>query len=270
MRKTLILFIFIVNICVGFLSGCIDEKLSTTNENLGIAFKNIDTHFYNYDYEYSWSILMNYATFTLSMLDGMKNYEDLIGEEITYVEDTIQNYQNSGDSSSDIDEKINLYNSKKNTIKTSLNNMITYRYFINMTRNKMILLENYVSKNDLMNLKVQSEDYEEAVIYLDEMVDILIKLKNNEYNRSELGIGTYTEEIFSVYDLYQEAWSIYRQYLLTEDETEANDLYQEYSEKYDEAYAIESNENLTEANEEVDGWYQENIAVCIDIFVGYE
>ena len=108
MEKIVVLVICICLYAVVF-SGCVEnETLLQINENLGISQGNINTHFYNYDFEYSWTILMNYATFTESMISDMNNYEDLINEEVTYIEDTIRDYQDSGDTSSSIDDKIDV------------------------------------------------------------------------------------------------------------------------------------------------------------------
>ena len=280
---TLVLF------TVGF-SGCVSnnefiENLDINSENIKTSLGNINFLLWQYDNDYDWSILMNYLTFTESMLIDMEEYESDIIDEKNYLDDYIIDYQDVRDVTNingltdkqrlvynEIETMIEEYDSNKSSIELCLSNMETYRKFLNLTRIKLQKLENFESKSTLMNFKVEAEEYEEAKEYLGDMIQIIIELGENEALREELGIREYSEELSGICVLWVEVWGLYDEYLdllIDKKYSQANNKYDEYSAKYDDAFEIESSETITEINSEVSGWYQNNIGTYSDLFEEY-
>ena len=293
-KKLAIIGIVTLLICINF-SGCTETKSTETkafienlqpiNDNLGTALGNINTHFFNYDLQYKWTILMNYLTFTESMIKDIQEYEEDVDIEITNIENIINDYQQSKEEAdlnqltvaetnvmSEIEASILDYETNKNTLVSSLNAMETYRNFLNFTRLKLIMLENYENTLNLMNSQVENGETEDALINLEQLIEIVKDLKVNERQRANLSVQNYSEEMLGIWDIYIDAWDLYNEYLeliLDGRYTQADSKYTEYSEKYNEALELESGENISEGNNEIDQWYQNNVAVSFDLFENY-
>jgi len=126
MKRQLMLFGLML-LLIFVLSGCTEtisedtkffmNNLTDIEENLEISLTNINTHLNNYDTGYKWSVLMNYLTITNSMLDDMENYQDLIEDEISYIDDLIIEYNDAKndanikklDKQDETTEKIKIY-----------------------------------------------------------------------------------------------------------------------------------------------------------------
>jgi len=290
MKKQLIVIgMTLVLFTVGF-SGCVsdnefNENLDIHSENIKASLGNINFLLWKYDNDYDWNILMNYLTFTESMLIDMEEYESDIIDEMDYLDDYIIDYQDVRDGTNkngltdkqrvvynEIETMIEEYDSNKSSIELCLSNMETYRKFLNLTRIKLQKLEDFESKSTLMNFKVEAEEYEEAKEYLGDMIQIIIESGENETLREELGIREYSEELSGIHDLWVEVWGLYDEYLdllIDKKYSQANNKYDEYSAKYDDAFEIESSETITETNSEVSEWYQNNIGTYSDLFEEY-
>lgn len=294
MKKFVIVVIIMLLICIS-LSGCNETKTTETktfienlqpiNDNLGSALGNINTHFSNYDLQYKWTLLMNYLTFTVSMVQKMQEYEEDIDTEIKNIENIINNYQQLKEEA-DLDQLTSAENSimneieaaildfktNKNTLISSHNNMGLYREFVNFTRIKLILLEIYENTLSLMNSQVEAEQYEYALDKVEHLIGLFKELKDNEYQRANLSVQEYSQEILGIWDIYIDSWELYEEYLeliIDGKYTQAESKYTEYSQKYNEALELETEENITDANNEIDQWYQNSIAVCFDLFESY-
>lgn len=151
-------------------------------------------------------------------------------------------------------------------------NMVTYRMFLNYTRVKLEKLEDYENTFTLMNYKVESEDYEKAKEYVKDIIQLISDLKNIENQREELGVQEYSEEMKGIWDLWLEVWGLYNEYLdllIDKKYSQAENKYDEYSSRYDDAFELESSETVTEANNEISEWYQNNIGTYSDLFEEY-
>jgi len=276
-----------------FISGCIKspetkqfaESLPQINENLGIALGNIHTDFYNYDLEYKWSRLMNYLTITESMINEMKIYEDKIKNEMSYIENTTIQFQQSKqnvdinqlseeekNTLNEIETKITDYQTNKDKINSCLNAMQTYREFIDIGRLKLIKLEEFYTKLNSINEEIESGYYDDALSDIDDLKQIVVDIKNLVLRQSELGILTYDEKVISSWGIYLESLDElkkYVNYLKAGDYESADSQYTIYSQKYTEAVKASESENINLINNQIDAWYQNNIGVCVDIFVQY-
>jgi len=276
-----------------FISGCIKspetkqfaESLPQINENLGIALGNIHTDFYNYDLEYKWSRLMNYLTITESMINEMKIYEDKIKNEMSYIENTTIQFQQSKqnvdinqlseeekNTLNEIETKITDYQTNKDKINSCLNAMQTYCEFIDIGRLKLIKLEEFYTKLNSINEEIESGYYDDALSDIDDLKQIVVDIKNLVLRQSELGILTYDEKVISSWGIYLESLDElkkYVNYLKAGDYESADSQYTIYSQKYTEAVKASESENINLINNQIDAWYQNNIGVCVDIFVQY-
>jgi hypothetical protein len=219
------------------------------------------------------------------MIKEMQVYENDIDTEMTNIETIINNYQQLKEevdlshltaAETNVMDKIEAsildYETNKNTLVSSLNSMETYRNFLNFSRFKLIMLENYENTLSIMNSKVESGEYEDALVRSEQLIELFNNLKVNEYQRANLSVQNYSAEVLSVWDLYIESWEIYNEYLdllIDGKYTQAETKYTEYSENYNEALEIEYEENISEGNNEIDQWYQSNIAVSFDLFENY-
>jgi len=277
-----------------FIGGCVKspetkqfaESLPQINGNLGIALGNIHTDFYNYDIDYSVNRLMNLLTITDSIINGMEKAESDIKEDITLAERIISDYQvakqnvNINQLSdeeknlvSQIDAKMNEFNSNKDKLTSCLSKMETYREWVTLVRDNAKLWEKLENQLALMNEYVQSEMYQEALQKVNEIQNTVNQMKINAQQREATGIQDFSAEVMISYDAYSESLEYYKEYinLLINGDYESAELkYTEYSQKYAEAISMGTEEASTsEAINEADAWYQNNIGACLDLFTHY-
>jgi hypothetical protein len=302
MNKKLILLILSFIVSINFLSGCTDsdnstditqgtetfiQNLNEMNENdfFQICLSNIYVHISDYDAEYKWSYLMNYAFFTTSMLNGMKNYEEKISEELSDLENGSIDYQHYKENAildeltnsqknimDEIESVIQVYEENKSTVNNIFSSMLKYRKFVNLTKLKTEVLEDYSTNLDLMNEKVTSEEYEDASEYPEKLIQYCNELKDNDLQKDNLSIIDYNQTILGVWDIYIESWELYDEYLdliIGGKYSQADTKYTEYSQKYNDALEIESSQNVNKINDQIDAWYQENIGDYSDLFEEY-
>ena len=65
---------------------------------------------------------------------------------------------------------------------------------------------------ELMNNKVEGEEYNDALQYLEQLIQLCVEIKNNDVKKHDLSIVNYTDMIIN-WDLYIEAWVLYEEYL---------------------------------------------------------
>ncbi len=216
----------------------------------------------------------------------MQILEDNIKNVVTDIENEIVDYnqlKNDANLSqltdsdieriNDIEIKILDYYENVNNISSALDGITRYTEFWNLTRVKQIILEDYRSILDLMNQKIQNEELEDSLQYPEQLIQLCKKLKNNDEQKNNLSIITYSEEVLNLWNIYIEAWELYEEYLtlLVEGRYDsANSKYTEYSQKNNEASEIEANQNLDEFNNQIDNWYQKNIEKYLDLFEEYQ
>ena len=82
-----------------FINGCkspetieFENNLAQIKNNLDISLKNINIDFSNYDYEYKPDIILRSLALTQTNIDGMKNYENQIFEDLSASEFYIKEY----------------------------------------------------------------------------------------------------------------------------------------------------------------------------------
>lgn len=277
-----------------FVSGCVEspetqqfvESLPQTNENLGIDMGNVNSRFHNYNLEYDVTRLMNLAFVPDSILSGMQEGELKITEYMSSAETSISNYQSLKQNIkithlseeeqnivNQIEEKITDFNSNKAQIESCIENMETYRELIALSKEKTELVEDFAKETTLMNNYIDSEDYENAKGKVDELQEIIRRMKEKDERKIALGIITVPQEVMDSYDVYLEAYELYGEYIEfyeAGDTINAGQKYTEHLNKYNEALELESNTmGLSETINEVDSWYQDNIGVCFDIFEEY-
>ena len=289
-----ITFILII-ICF---SGCIEENIRTQepldfreqlpliNESLSASFTDIYIYINNYDYYYRWSILINLESITDSLIIFMQIFENNIKNAVTDIENEVDNYyklKNDANLSqftdsdirriNDIEAKILDYNENVDNISFVIDGMARYTEFWNLTRVKQIYLEEYSTIIDLMNQEIQNEELENSLQYPEQLIQLCKKLTNNDEQKNNLKIITYSEDILNIWNIYIEAWELYEEYLnlLVEGEYDsAKSKYTEYSQKNNEASEIEATQNLDEFNDQIDYWYQKNIEEYLDLFEEYD
>ena len=287
MKKNIIVIVVMLVLSISYFSGCVEENefiknLDTYDEDIDTYLENIYFHLWMYEIDYDWNSLMNYLTFTESMIQDMEEYESDIDEEMYNLDIYIADYQDSKDTSritdtqrdvyNNIEDMIDDYNSNKPSVDVCLSNMETYREFINLTRIKLQKLEEYEGELTLMNFKVEEEEYEEAKNYVENLSRIIGELSEIENKREKLKIQTYSEEIKGVWNMWIDVWELYDEYLdllIEKKYSSADKKYDEYSALYDDVYAIESSETLTQVNSEISKWYQDNIGTYSELFERY-
>lgn len=287
MKKNIIVIVVMLVLSISYFSGCVEENefiknLDTYDEDIDTYLENIYFHLWMYEIDYDWNSLMNYLTFTESMIQDMEEYESDIDEEMYNLDIYIADYQDSKDTSritdtqrdvyNNIEDMIDDYNSNKSSVDVCLSNMETYREFINLTRIKLQKLEEYEGELTLMNFKVEEEEYEEAKNYVENLSRIIGELSEIENKREKLKIQTYSEEIKGVWNMWIDVWELYDEYLdllIEKKYSGADTKYDEYSALYDDVYAIESSETLTQVNSEISKWYQDNIGTYSELFERY-
>lgn len=287
MKKNIIVIVVMLVLSISYFSGCVEENefiknLDTYDEDIDTYLENIYFHLWMYEIDYDWNSLMNYLTFTESMIQDMEEYESDIDEEMYNLDIYIADYQDSKDTSgitdtqrdvyNNIEDMIDDYNSNKSSVDVCLSNMETYREFINLTRIKLQKLEEYEGELTLMNFKVEEEEYEEAKNYVENLSRIIGELSEIENKREKLKIQTYSEEIKGVWNMWIDVWELYDEYLdllIEKKYSSADKKYDEYSVLYDDVYAIESSETLTQVNSEISKWYQDNIGTYSELFEKY-
>jgi len=289
------IFFILAIVGIVIISGCIQSpetkefanNLPHINENLRISLKNIHTDFDNYDLDYSVNRLMNMLTITDSIITGMEKEENNIKEDMLNTVEIISNYQTAKQSVKtnqlseeeknvmiQIDAKIEDYNSNNDKLNSCLSEMQTYREWITLVQENVILLENLDNQLILMNEYVQSEKYQEALAKVNVIQNTVSQLKQNAQERDATGIQDISTESIKSYELYSESFEYYKEFinlLIAEDYDSADLKYTIYSQKYSEAISISSDEeaSITETINEVDNWYQSNIGVCFDLFTSY-
>ena len=287
MKKNIIVIVVMLVLSISYFSGCVEENefiknLDTYDEDIDTYLENIYFHLWMYEIDYDWNSLMNYLTFTETMIQDMEEYESDIDEEMYNLDIYIADYQDSKDTSritdtqrdvyNNIEDMIDDYNSNKSSVDVCLSNMETYREFINLTRIKLQKLEEYEGELTLMNFKVEEEEYEEAKNYVENLSRIIGELSEIENKREKLKIQTYSEEIKGVWNMWIDVWELYDEYLdllIEKKYSGADTKYDEYSALYDDVYAIESSETLTQVNSEISKWYQDNIGTYSELFEKY-
>jgi hypothetical protein len=280
-----------------YFSGCIEENIRTQepldfreqlpliNESLSVSFADINIYIKNYDYYYRWSILINLVLITDSLIIFMQILENNIKNAVTDIENEVDNYyklKNDANLSqftdsdirriNDIEAKILDYNENVDNISFVIDGMARYTEFWNLTRVKQIYLEEYSTIIDLMNQEIQNEELENSLQYPEQLIQSCKKLTNNDEQKNNLNIITYSEDILNIWNIYIEAWELYEEYLnlLVESEYDsAKSKYTEYSQKNNEASEIEATQNLDEFNDQIDYWYQINIEEYLDLFEEY-
>ena len=288
-----IIILLIAVVC----SGCIEETTKTQetknfneqlpqiNESFGISLANIYIYINNYDYYYRCSLLINLDFITESLINDMQNFENNIKVTVSYIENTsIEYYQLKNDANlnqitdsdieriNDIEAKILDYYENVDNISSALDGIARYSEFWNLTRVKQILLEDYRTILDLMNQKIQNEEFEDSLQYPEQLIQLCNKLKTNGEQKNDLNIITYDEDILNIWNIYIEAWELYEEYLnlLVEGRYDsAKSKYTDYSQKNNEALEIEATQNLNEFNNQIEYWYQKNIGEYLDLFEGY-
>lgn len=287
MKKNIIVIVVMLVLSISYFSGCIEENefiknLDTYDEDIDTYLENIYFHLWMYEIDYDWNSLMNYLTFTESMIQDMEEYESDIDEEMYNLDIYIADYQDSKDTSgitdtqrdvyNNIEDMIDDYNLNKSSVNVCLSNMETYREFINLTKIKLQKLEEYEGELTLMNFKVEEEEYGEAKNYVENLSRIIGELSEIENKREKLKIQTYSEEIKGVWNMWIDVWELYDEYLdllIEKKYSSADTKYDEYSALYDDVYAIESSETLTQVNSEISKWYQDNIGTYSELFERY-
>lgn len=288
-------FILLSIVSLFFLSGCVQspeikqfsQDLPQYDENLEIILGNIHTDFYNYDLDYSVNRLMNLLTITDSMVTGMKKEENNIKEDMLNFEEIANEYQTAKSSINinmlseedklivnKIDNKISEYNLNKEKVNSCLSKMEEYRDWIKLVNDNAKILEKFETQSILMNEYVQSEKYQDALSKVTEIQNTISQMKDNAQKRKDSGIQTFSTETIQSYDALSNSYNTYKEYinlLIDEDWEEAEIKYIEYSQEYSEAISMGSDEDasITEAINEADTWYQENIGVCFDLFESY-
>ncbi|MDK2907743.1 MAG: hypothetical protein PWQ87_201 [Candidatus Woesearchaeota archaeon] len=288
-------FILLSIVSLFFLSGCVQspeikqfsQDLPQYDENLEIILGNIHTDFYNYDLDYSVNRLMNLLTITDSMVTGMKKEENNIKEDMLNFEEIAKEYQTAKSSINinmlseedklivnKIDNKISEYNLNKEKVNSCLSKMEEYRDWIKLVNDNAKILEKFETQSILMNEYVQSEKYQDALSKVTEIQNTISQMKDNAQKRKDSGIQTFSTETIQSYDALSNSYNTYKEYinlLIDEDWEEAEIKYIEYSQEYSEAISMGSDEDasITEAINEADTWYQENIGVCFDLFESY-
>jgi len=278
-----------------FISGCIKspetkqfaESLPQINENLAIVLGNIHKDFYNYDIDYSVNRLVNLFTITDSIINKMEKRESNIKEDIIQAESIISDYQAAKQNIninqlsneeknlvSQINAKINEFDSNKDKLTSCLSKMETYREWVILVRDNAKLWEKLGDQLTLMNEYVQSEKYQEALQKVNEIQNTVNQMKINAQKREETGIQDFSAEAIAAYDAYSESFEYYKEYinlLINEDYENAELKYTEYSQKYSEAISMgtEKEASISERINEADAWYQNNIGVCLDLFTQY-
>ena len=299
MKKPLIIFGIVILLVTVGLSGCENKSaekrtqatedfayvlsLIDENEIFELELHNINTAIYNFNFNYKWSILMNYAYYTESIMNGMENYENEIKSEVSVFENHSKNYtqlKSEADleqltkSESDKMEKaeaiISDYLTDESNVNMVLESMGKYREFVDTIRYAQIIIENYTTKLNIMNSLVTADNAEAAISYVSDLVQLCQEMYNNSKKKAELGLANYNEAAINSTLVLKEAWEIYEEYLnLVIQGRDSTAKYNEYSQKYAEAMALSADENINEINNQVDEWYQNNIFAYLDLFAEY-
>jgi hypothetical protein len=261
-KKVIGIGIIFVLIVVGY-SGCMEETIRTQepidfkeqlpliNESLRASLTDINIYINNYDYYYRWSILINLESITDSLIIFMQILEDDIKNVVTDIENEIFDYhrlKNDANLSqftdsdieriNDIEAKILDYYENVDNISSVVDGIVRHTEFWNLTRVKQIYLEDYSTILDLMNQKIQNEEFEDSLQYPEQLIQLCMKLTNNDEQKNNLNIIAYSEDILNIWNIYIEAWELYEEYLnlLVEGKYDsAKSKYTEYSQKNNEA-----------------------------------
>jgi hypothetical protein len=289
-KKFKIICIIILLIIVGF-NGCVEnqsdrtnkfaENLAIINENFFISYSNINDFLINYTYKYDWYDIINKTTFSMSLISDMEEFTSKIENQINNIESYIEEYyllKNDADlkklnfsqniTKNEVEYKILNFNYNKNIIENCTKNMDSYKYFVYLYILKIIKLEDYGKSFNLLNTKIENEEFEDAKIYLNQIIQIMNELKVIDYYQANLSIKTFDEELLGIWDLYIEAWNVYREYIdlaLEGKMIEADSKYDEYTKKFEQVLEISSKENQIADNNEISKWYYENIGNCIEL-----
>jgi hypothetical protein len=264
------------------------SSINQTNENFGISLKNIHTDFYNYDINYNAKNIFNSYTIFESTITGMQNYEDKIKNELIYLQNLISSYQtmkgnanieqlnqNQKNIDNDIESKITDFNANKDKINSCLDKMKTFREFVDLGRININTLEEYTTKYNLMTTKYQANDYNGTLELIAEIKPLLTELKLNGQERIGKGIINSTQgiiEAINAFDLFSNALDEFKSYIILlqkGDTINAQKQYDVYTTSYAKALDSSKGESLTSNLNEIDQWYQNNIAICLDTFKKY-
>lgn len=290
MKNLVLLGFFLIGVLL--MSGCqspetkqFSKNLLQTNENLEVNLKNINSDFNEYDSNYGAN--KNVVAITDSMVTGMYKEESNIKEAMSNTEKVVSDYQVAKQSAnlnslseedknvvSQIDAKINDYNSNKNVLSSCLSSMQNYRGLANLDRDTLELLE------ELKNQVILVKGYEEMGNYygvlkeIDALQGNIAKMKENVQAMQARGIQVLTNEQIESLDMLSQALDGYKGYissLMHEDYETAKLKYAESYQKSSVAISMATKNaySATEIANKMDSWYQNNIGVCFDLFNNY-
>ncbi|MEK6826241.1 MAG: hypothetical protein AABY07_06235 [Nanoarchaeota archaeon] len=172
----------------------------------------------------------------------------------------------------DIDKKIEDYNSNKDKINSCVDNMGEYRNYVVLVKERLVLYDKYDSQTLALGSYVDAGRYQNALQEVRNIKKTVREFKENLIRRKEYNIQVISNNQLQSWDSLLEVYDIYEEYLNLEIQGDyylADSKYQELTEKFSDAIVESGEESITEAIDEIDGWYENNIGSCFDIFEEY-
>jgi len=216
---------------------------------------------------------------TNSVIRGMEEFEVGIVEDVNNFEEGVKTYnllkekanlnyisQESGLLEQQIQDKISNYNTIKSKINGCLDSMVTYREFIGLIKERILLIEEFDFKIALYMNQYDSEDYTDALYTIDELKQVNTKLKINAVEMSKIGISSISKDVLNSYGELNKAldeFKKYIEYLKEEKYSLAEEQYLIFSKSYTLAYNHEG--SISDMVDEVDDWYHDSIGICLKL-----
>ena len=259
------------------------DSIPSLEERLGTRLRSIDAGFQEYDSQFSAIKVANLLVITNSFITGMEKNEKDILESLSQVEEEIAQFnllrvgaqvsslpKESMDIVNSFESNRLVFNSNKGKIENCLDKMREYRHFVVLSQENLELTELFTSQTIKLEAYVSSEQTNEAVLEVIKIQDTINKFKANIESVDETGIQKFSQETKDSHDALHNAYEIYKEHLVEQDEYKAEELYLQYSESFANAIAMvpDDEASISATANEIDGWYQANIGVCLNLFDG--
>ena len=159
------------------------------------------------------------------------------------------------------------YKSNSGQLDSCLAQMKTYRHFVSLSRNQTLNLETFMKEMMILNLQMESGEYEEAYRRVGRLQDLIEKMKANSQKRAELGLIEYDSAVIESWTLYSlglEELKPYFMHMIDGREDEAEKQLEAADRLFTKTLEVGSQENLNENLNRLDHWYLKNIRVCME------
>lgn len=259
------------------------DSIPSLEERLGTGLRSIDAGFQEYDSQFSAIKVVNLLVITDSFITGMEKNEKDILESLSQVEEEIAQFnllrvgaqvsslpKESMDIVNSFESNRLVFNSNKGKIENCLDKMGEYRHFVVLSQENLELTELFTSQTIKLEAYASSGQTNEAVLEVIKIQDTINKVKANTQSITETGVQKFSQETMDSHDALHNAYEIYKQHLVEQDEYKAEELYLQYSKDFSNAIAMvpDDEASISATANEIDEWYQINIGVCLNVFDG--